>query len=113
MQVWSNESQERYVLAIAPENLAEFEAMCARERCPYAVVGDATQERVLRVTDPRRDLTVIDLPMDVLFGKPPRMHRDAKRIKPRIDCCPISPASAWTRRCCACCVCRPWAARAS
>jgi len=88
MQVWSNESQERYVLAIAPENLPEFEAYCARERCPYAVVGTATAERVLRVTDPRRDLTVIDLPMDVLFGKPPRMHRDAKRCKPRVDLVP-------------------------
>ncbi|WNL47071.1 phosphoribosylformylglycinamidine synthase [Dyella sp. BiH032] len=88
MQVWSNESQERYVLGIAPENLAEFEAFCVRERCPYAVVGDATEERRLVVRDPRRDLTVIDLPMDVLFGKPPRMHRDAKRVKPRIDLVP-------------------------
>ncbi|RDS82507.1 phosphoribosylformylglycinamidine synthase [Dyella psychrodurans] len=88
MQVWSNESQERYVLAIATADLPEFEAYCVRERCPYAVVGTATQERVLRVTDPRRDLSVIDLPMDVLFGKPPRMHRDAKRIKPRIDVVP-------------------------
>ncbi|WP_266170018.1 phosphoribosylformylglycinamidine synthase [Dyella subtropica] len=88
MQVWSNESQERYVLAIEPADLAEFEAYCARERCPYAVVGDATEERRLTVRDPRRDLTVIDLPMDVLFGKPPRMHRDAKRIKPRIDVVP-------------------------
>jgi phosphoribosylformylglycinamidine synthase len=88
MQVWSNESQERYVLAIGPENLAEFEAMCVRERCPYAVVGDATLERQLVLTDPRRGLTVIDLPMDVLFGKPPRMHRDAKRIKPRVDLLP-------------------------
>ncbi|MDO1528186.1 phosphoribosylformylglycinamidine synthase [Fulvimonas sp. R45] len=88
MQVWSNESQERYVLGIAPENLPEFEAYCARERCPCAVVGTATAERVLRVTDPRRDLTVIDLPMDVLFGKPPRMHRDATRIKPRVDLIP-------------------------
>jgi phosphoribosylformylglycinamidine synthase len=88
MQVWSNESQERYVLAIASADLPEFEAYCKRERCPYAVVGVATQERVLRVTDPRRNLTVIDLPMDVLFGKPPRMHRDAKRIKPRIDLIP-------------------------
>ena len=88
MQVWSNESQERYVLGIAPENLAEFEAFCARERCPYAVVGDATEERRLVVRDPRRDLTVIDLPMDVLFGKPPRMHRDAKRVKPRVDLVP-------------------------
>ncbi|GGA08911.1 phosphoribosylformylglycinamidine synthase [Dyella caseinilytica] len=88
MQVWSNESQERYVLGIAPADLPEFEAYCKRERCPYAVVGTATQERVLRVTDPRRNLTVIDLPMDVLFGKAPRMHRDAHRIKPRIDLVP-------------------------
>jgi phosphoribosylformylglycinamidine synthase len=88
MQVWSNESQERYVLAIGPEDLAEFEAMCVRERCPYAVVGDATVERQLVLTDPRRGLTVIDLPMDVLFGKPPRMHRDATRPKARIDLVP-------------------------
>jgi len=88
MQVWSNESQERYVLAIGPEQLVEFEAICRRERCPYAVVGEATAERRLRVTDPRRALAVIDLPMDVLFGKPPRMHREAKRIKPRLDLVP-------------------------
>ncbi|MEO8811059.1 MAG: phosphoribosylformylglycinamidine synthase [Rhodanobacter sp.] len=88
MQVWSNESQERYVLAIGAENLAAFEAMCKRERCPYAVVGEATLERQLVLTDPRRGLTAIDLPMDVLFGTPPRMHRDAKRIKPRVDLVP-------------------------
>ncbi|BDU20278.1 phosphoribosylformylglycinamidine synthase [Dyella sp. GSA-30] len=88
MQVWSNESQERYVLGIDAADLAEFEAYCVRERCPYAVVGEATAERVLVVRDPRRDLTVIDLPMDVLFGKAPRMHRDAKHVKPRIDLVP-------------------------
>ena len=88
MQVWSNESQERYVLGIASADLAEFEAYCARERCPYAVVGTATAERTLRVRDPRRDLTVIDLPMDVLFGKAPRMHRDTHRVKPRVDLLP-------------------------
>lgn len=88
MQVWSNESQERYVLAIAAENLPEFESYCARERCPYAVVGTATEKRQLVLTDPRRDLTVIDLPMDVLFGKAPRMHRDATRVRPRIDLVP-------------------------
>ncbi|TAM21828.1 MAG: phosphoribosylformylglycinamidine synthase, partial [Rhodanobacter sp.] len=65
-----------------------FEAYCQRERCPYAVVGTATAERVLKLTDPRRGLTVIDLPMDVLFGKPPRMHRDATHIKPRVDLIP-------------------------
>jgi len=100
MQVWSNESQERYVLAIAQENLAEFEAMCQRERCPYAVVGTATEERRLLVTRsalaspyspfpiPDSLEAVIDLPMDVLFGKPPRMHRDATRIQPRMDLLP-------------------------
>ncbi len=88
MQVWSNESQERYVLAIAADDLPEFEACCARERCPYAVVGTATEKRQLVLTDPRRDLTVIDLPMDVLFGKPPRMHRDATHVQPRIDLVP-------------------------
>ncbi len=88
MQVWSNESQERYVVAIAPPQLAEFEAICVRERCPYAVVGEATAERTLKLNDPRRGLSVIDLPMNVLFGKPPRMHREAKRIKPRIDLVP-------------------------
>jgi len=85
MQVWSNESQERYVLAIGPEDIAEFEAYCVRERCPFAVVGEATADARLIVRDPRRDLTVIDLGMDVLFGKPPRMHRDAQRVKPRVD----------------------------
>jgi phosphoribosylformylglycinamidine synthase len=88
MQVWSNESQERYVLAIAPEDVELFASFCARERCPFAVVGDATEEARLIVRDPRRDLTVIDLTMDVLFGKPPRMHRDAKRVKPRVDLLP-------------------------
>ncbi|KRE88681.1 phosphoribosylformylglycinamidine synthase [Frateuria sp. Soil773] len=100
MQVWSNESQERYVLAIAHDDLPEFEAYCARERCPYAVVGVATEERRLlvtraavapdesRISNPEPREVVIDLPMDVLFGKPPRMHRDAKRIKPRVDLVP-------------------------
>ncbi len=88
MQVWSNESQERYVLAIGAADLAGFEALCRRERCPYAVVGEATTERRLCVSDPRRQLQVIDLPMDVLFGKPPRMHREATRLRPRVDLVP-------------------------
>jgi phosphoribosylformylglycinamidine synthase len=86
MQVWSNESQERYVLALRPADLPAFEAMCARERCPYAVVGEATAEPRLLVT--RSAEVVIDLPMDVLFGKAPRMHRDATRCKPRVDLIP-------------------------
>ncbi|NII12074.1 phosphoribosylformylglycinamidine synthase [Oleiagrimonas sp. C23AA] len=88
MQLWCNESQERYVLALRPADVARFEALCQRERCPYAVVGEATAAEHLLVHDPRTDTRVIDLSMDVLFGKPPRMHRDASRYKPRIDLVP-------------------------
>lgn len=88
MQVWSNESQERYVLAIEPKDVDAFLAMCARERCPVAVVGDATAERRLLLRDSRDGTVAIDLPMEVLFGKPPRMHRDATRKKPRVDLVP-------------------------
>jgi phosphoribosylformylglycinamidine synthase len=79
-EIWSNESQERYVLAISPNRLAAFAALCARERCPYSVVGVATDDRTLKL-DATIDDSVepIDLPMDVLFGKPPKMHRDAQR----------------------------------
>ncbi|MEO8937502.1 MAG: phosphoribosylformylglycinamidine synthase, partial [Burkholderiaceae bacterium] len=81
-EIWSNESQERYVLAIAPDRLDAFDALCARERCPYAVVGVATEERVLKLDDDGDHAHVqpIDLPMDVLFGKPPKTHRDAQRV---------------------------------
>ena len=85
-EIWSNESQERYVLAIAPESLDVFAAICERERCPYAVVGIATKERVLKLDAAHQDglaaaAAPIDLPMEVLFGKPPRMHRDATRVR--------------------------------
>ncbi len=113
-EIWCNESQERYVLAIAPESLAQFQALCERERCPFAVVGVATDARELVVGDV--DLLLpplgegrdgggtergvpppqpspsgggsqpVDMPMDVLLGKPPKMHRDvttvARRFKP-------------------------------
>ncbi len=88
MQLWSNESQERYVLALKPADVAEFEAMCVRERCPFAVVGTARAEPHLQVIDSRSDSTVVDLSMDMLFGKPPQMHRDATRKKPRVDLVP-------------------------
>ena len=80
MEIWCNEAQERYVLAVAPENLAVFEAICARERCPYAVVGEATAEPRLLVSDSERHETPVDMPLSTLFGKPPRMHR---RFSPR------------------------------
>ncbi|TFZ00937.1 phosphoribosylformylglycinamidine synthase [Ramlibacter henchirensis] len=77
-EIWCNESQERYVLAIAPQSLEQFRAFCERERCPFAVVGVATQERHLIVGEP--GTKAVDMPLDVLLGKPPRMHRDVKRV---------------------------------
>lgn len=87
MQLWCNESQERYVLGIAQERVAEFAALCERERCPFAVVGTATAEERLVVGYGAAVGKVsaglpIDLPMDVLFGKPPKMHRDTQRPHP-------------------------------
>jgi len=76
MEVWCNEAQERYVLAIAAESMAMFEAMCARERCPFAVIGEATEEQQLIVGDGYFDNTPVDMPMEVLLGKPPKMLRD-------------------------------------
>ena len=78
-EIWSNESQERYVMAIAPSSLPLFTSLCERERCPFAVVGIATEERQLRVIDPQHDNYPVDMPMDVLLGKPPKMHRDVRR----------------------------------
>ncbi|NQZ12858.1 MAG: phosphoribosylformylglycinamidine synthase, partial [Algicola sp.] len=75
-EIWCNESQERYVMAIPPEQLAVFEAICKRERAPFAVVGVATEERHLTLTDSHFDNTPIDLSLDILLGKPPKMHRD-------------------------------------
>ncbi|GJN90915.1 hypothetical protein Rhopal_003929-T1 [Rhodotorula paludigena] len=77
MEIWCNESQERYVLAVGPEDLERFEAIAKRERCPYAVVGTATEEQKLVVTDRLLKEDAINLPMSLLFGKPPRMHRTA------------------------------------
>ncbi len=117
-EIWCNESQERYVLAIAPESLAQFEALCERERCPFAVIGVATEERDLVVSDggvigagtqfpagpPQGELAPpggsephgvgspgvsgselrkgapVHMPMNVLLGKPPKMHRDVKTV---------------------------------
>jgi len=79
-EIWCNESQERYVLAIAPESLARFQAFCERERCPFAVVGVATEERQLVVAD---ESDPVDMPMDVLLGKPPKMLRDVKSVARR------------------------------
>lgn len=83
MQIWCNESQERYVLAIAPEQLVDFKALCRRERCPCAVLGEATEQQQLVLADTHFDNTPIDLPMGLLLGKPPKMTRDVKRLDTR------------------------------
>ncbi|MBU1819120.1 MAG: phosphoribosylformylglycinamidine synthase, partial [Gammaproteobacteria bacterium] len=83
-EIWSNESQERYVLAIAPESLEQFKAFCERERCPFAVIGTATEERQLVLHDPVATADdqklPVDMPMNVLLGKPPKMHRDVTTV---------------------------------
>jgi len=78
-EIWSNESQERYVMAIAPRSLSQFEAFCERERCPFAVIGVATEERQLVLSD-EGAAAPVDMPMNVLLGKPPKMHRDVKSV---------------------------------
>ena len=91
MQLWCNESQERYVLGVAAERLADFEALCRRERCPFAVVGTATEAEHLLLRDVRRVAAglghPIDIPMDLLFGKAPRTLRDTR----------TPHAAPWTR----------------
>ena len=79
LEIWCNEAQERYVLGIRRDALPMFEAICARERCPFAHVGDATAEQHLRVDDAHFDNQAVDLPLDVLFGKPPKMERAFER----------------------------------
>ena len=79
-EIWSNESQERYVLAIPVERIDEFKAICARERCPFAVIGEATTEKQLVVSDELLPETPVDMPLEVLLGKPPKMLRDVKSI---------------------------------
>ncbi len=81
LELWCNEAQERYVLAIATDGLAQFEALCQRERAPYAVLGTASAEGRLIVEDSHFQNRPIDMPLSVLLGKPPRMRRDVKRVQ--------------------------------
>ncbi len=79
MEIWCNESQERYVLAVAAEKLPELTSLCERERCPYAVVGVATSKKHLTVTDELLKKPAVDMSLQVLLGKPPRMQRETTR----------------------------------
>jgi len=94
-EIWCNESQERYVIAVSDKNLAAFEQICARERAPYAVVGRATEEEHLTVTDSHfsdneKLNTPIDLPLDVLLGKTPKIYKDVKTANAEGDSLDLS-----------------------
>ena len=80
VEIWCNEAQERYVLAIKPEDVERFTSICERERCPYALVGEAVKEKHITVADDHFDNKPVDLPMSILFGKPPKMHRTATKL---------------------------------
>lgn len=80
LELWSNEAQERYVLAVEQKDLLLFESLCERERCPFAVVGVATAERHLTVEDTHFDNKPVDMDLSVLLGKPPKMTRDVKSV---------------------------------
>ncbi|MDD5324327.1 MAG: phosphoribosylformylglycinamidine synthase [Polaromonas sp.] len=115
-EIWSNESQERYVMAIAPESLPQFRAFCERERCPFAVIGVATEERDLIVTDawgpqasavtsagsePHQAGSVgapVHLPMNVLLGKPPKMQRDVTSVARTVE--PMILTGVDLQKCC-------------
>src|SRR5579863_8735 len=81
MEIWCNEAQERYVLALVPGSVASFAALCDRERCPYAVVGEITSDGRLLVTDPLLGASAVDMPIDALLGKTPRMTRDVRTLR--------------------------------
>jgi phosphoribosylformylglycinamidine synthase len=78
MEIWCNEAQERYVLALVPGSVEQFTVLCERERCPFAVVGEITGDGLLKVSDPLLQGTPVDMPIDVLLGKAPRLTRDVK-----------------------------------
>ena len=81
LEIWCNEAQERYVLGIDSDGLARFEEICRRERCPYAVVGESTDDKHLHVDDSLLEDTPVDMPLDILLGKPPKMERVVARQK--------------------------------
>ncbi|HSQ43006.1 MAG TPA: phosphoribosylformylglycinamidine synthase [Fibrobacteraceae bacterium] len=80
LEIWCNESQERYVLAVSARHMHVFEEICARERCPYAVVGEAVADKHLTLEDSHFHNRPIDMPLEVLLGKPPRMHRKEQKL---------------------------------
>ena len=100
MQLWSNEAQERYVLAISPQSLVEFQSICVRERCPFALLGHTIEADQLILHDDIFKNDAVDMPLSVLLGKPPKMTRVVKREKaklPAFDSSKIRLGDAITR----------------
>ena len=97
-EVWCNEAQERYMLALAPEQLERFEALCRRERCPFAVLGTATADGQLRVADAQFGNTPVDMDLEAVLGKPPRMTRDVRRAQPVLA--PFAPTEVTLEEAC-------------
>jgi len=85
LEIWCNEAQERYVLIVAADRMEQFGALCDRERCPYAVIGEVTADGTLHVEDPLFGNTPVAMPLDTLLGKPPRMTRDVRRLEGASD----------------------------
>jgi phosphoribosylformylglycinamidine synthase len=99
-EIWCNEAQERYVLAIAPSSLEEFRAICERERCPFAVIGTANARGELVVSDAHFRNRPVDVPLDVILGKPPKMTRDVAHVTrtlPALDLSSVELADAIDR----------------
>ncbi|MBE0363175.1 phosphoribosylformylglycinamidine synthase [Pseudoalteromonas ulvae UL12] len=89
-EIWCNESQERYVMAVAAEDFARFEEICKRERAQYAVIGEATEELHLTVSDNHFDNNPVDLPLEVLLGKAPKMHREVTSLQAKGEALNVS-----------------------
>ena len=113
LELWCNEAQERYVLVVAAGQLPAFGALCDRERCPFAVIGTVTDDGRLRVDDPLFGNTPVDMPLDTILGKPPRMTRDVPRLPHAARRLRSAGRIDLARRRCACCGCRRWPTRPS
>ncbi len=85
LEIWCNEAQERYVLIVEAAQIAAFGALCERERCPFAVIGEVTDDGLLRVDDPLLDAVPVQMPLATLLGKPPRLRRDVRRLPHAAD----------------------------
>ncbi len=83
LELWCNEAQERYVLAVAQRDIETLQALCKRERCPHAVIGEITGDGWLRIEDEYFGNRPVDMPLDVVLGKPPKMLRDVRRLPRR------------------------------